>query len=86
MVKFYELHDTGRLISSWWREDKKFSNRSNGWHGTINLREPYIYLMDLIYRLYREKYCSNFSEAWIPLAYIVAIAGCKFNWGKTISK
>jgi hypothetical protein len=28
---------------------EKFIKQSNGWYGTRNLREPYIYLMDLIY-------------------------------------
>jgi hypothetical protein len=60
VVKFYEFHDTIWLMASWCREDKKFTNRSNGWYGTINLREPYIYLMSLIYRLYKEKDCSKF--------------------------
>jgi hypothetical protein len=48
VVKFYEFHDTSRLMASWWKEDKKFTNQSNGWYGTVNLREPYIYLMALI--------------------------------------
>jgi hypothetical protein len=61
MVKLYEFHDNNRLMASWWREDKKFTNRSNGWYGTINLKEPYIYLVALICRLYGEKYCSEFS-------------------------
>jgi hypothetical protein len=29
VVKFYEFHDTSRLMASWWKEDKKFTNRSN---------------------------------------------------------
>jgi hypothetical protein len=86
MVKFYEHHDTSRVMASWWREDKKFTNRSTGWYGTTNLRDPYIYLMALICRLYKEKYCSRFSEAWMPLAYTVVIIGCNFNWGEIISK
>jgi hypothetical protein len=55
MVKLYEFHDTSRLMASWWKEDNKFTNQSNGWYGTINLREPYIYLMALIFWLYGEK-------------------------------
>jgi hypothetical protein len=86
MVKLYEFHDTNRLMASWWKEEKKFSNQSNGWYGTTNLREPYIYLMALIFQLYGEKDCTKFSEAWIPLAYIVAILGSSFNWGAIISK
>ena len=86
MVKFYEFHDTSQLMISWWKEDKKFTNQSNGWYGTTNLREPYIYLMALIYRLYGEKDCSKFSKAWITLEYIVAISGSSFNWGAIISK
>jgi hypothetical protein len=48
MVNFYEFHDTNQLMASWWKEDKNFTNRINGWYETINLREPYIYLMALI--------------------------------------
>jgi hypothetical protein len=51
-----------------------------------NLREPHIYLMALIYRLYGEKDCSRFLEAWMPLAYRVAISRSGFNWGAIISK
>jgi hypothetical protein len=52
----------------------------------IKLREPYIYLMALIYRLYGEKDCCKLSEAWMPLAYIMVIFGRSFNWGAIISK
>jgi hypothetical protein len=52
----------------------------------INLREPYIYLMALIYRLYGEKDCSKFSEKWIPLAYTMEIIGRSFKLGPIISK
>jgi hypothetical protein len=86
MVKIYECHDTSRVIASWWREDKKYTNRSIGWYGTTNLREPYIYLMALICRLYGEKECSIFLEAWMPLAYTVVISGSTFNLGDIISK
>jgi hypothetical protein len=48
VVNFYERHDTNRVMASWWREGKKYTNRSTGWYGTTNLREPYIYLMALI--------------------------------------
>jgi hypothetical protein len=73
-------------MASWWREDKKYTNHSTSWYQTTNLREPYIYLMALICRLYGEKDCSRFSEAWMPLAYTVAISGSGFNWGAIISK
>jgi hypothetical protein len=61
LVNFYECHDTSRVMTSWWRDDKKYTNQSTGWYGTTNLREPYIYLMALIYQLYEEKDCSIFS-------------------------
>jgi hypothetical protein len=31
VVKFYEYHDTNKLVASWWREDKKFTNINTGW-------------------------------------------------------
>jgi hypothetical protein len=86
VVRFYELHDTSGLMASWWKEEKKFMNWSNSWYGTMNLREPYIYLMALICQLYGEKDCSKFSEAWMPLAYIVVISRSSFNWVEIISK
>jgi hypothetical protein len=48
-MKFYECHDTSWVMASWWREEKKFTNRSTCWYGTTNLRDPYIYLMALFY-------------------------------------
>jgi hypothetical protein len=86
VVSFYEKHDTSKVMASWWRENKTFTNRTFDWYPTANLREPYIYLMGLICRLYGEKDCSRFSEAWIPLAYTIAISGRGFNWGAIISK
>jgi hypothetical protein len=86
ILSFYASHDTSKIMASWWREDKKFTNRTVGWYPTTNLREPYIYLMALLCRLHGEKYCSRFSEAWMPLAYTVAISGTGFNWGAIISK
>jgi hypothetical protein len=79
IVKFYEHHNTNRVMASWWREDKNFTNRRTGSYGTANLREPYIYLMALICRLYEDKYFSKFSVAWIPLEYTVRNVGCSFN-------
>jgi hypothetical protein len=73
-------------MASWWKEDNKFTNQSNGRYGKINLRKPYIYLMALICQLYGEKHCSKFLKAWMPLAYTVAIVGSSFNWGELISK
>jgi hypothetical protein len=74
------------LLASWWREDKNFVNRASGWYNTMNLREPYIFLMALICCLYGEKDFSRFSEAWMPLAHTVATSGSTFNWGAIISK
>jgi hypothetical protein len=74
-------------MASWWKEDTKFSKRRNGWYGMINLRDPYIYLMALIFQLYGDqKDCSKFSEAWMPLAYTMVISWSRFNWGAIISK
>jgi hypothetical protein len=56
-------------------------NRALGWYNTVNLREPYMFLMALICRLYGEKDFSKFSEAWMPLAYTVAISGKCFQLG-----
>jgi hypothetical protein len=73
-------------LASWWKEDKKFVNRASGWYNTMNLRDPYMLLMALICQLYGKKYCSKFSEAWIPLAYTISISGRIFYWGAIISK
>jgi hypothetical protein len=86
IINFYEKHNTNRVMASWWREDKKYTNQTFGWYPMTNLRESYIYLMALIYRLYGEKDCSRFSEAWMPLSYTVSIYGRGFNWGAIISK
>jgi hypothetical protein len=32
IVNFYERHDTGQVMASWWREDKKYTNRTFGWY------------------------------------------------------
>jgi hypothetical protein len=32
VIKFYEHHDTSQVMASWWREDKKYTNRSTGWY------------------------------------------------------
>jgi hypothetical protein len=79
MLKLYEFHDTNWLMASWWKEDNNFTNWINGWYGKINLREPYIYSMALIYWLYGENDYSKFSEAWIPFSYTVVIVGSSFN-------
>jgi hypothetical protein len=86
VVRFYEFHDINRLLALWWKEDKKFTIIRNDWYNTVNLREPYMYLMSLICRLYGEKYCSKFLEAWMPLEYTMAISRSSFNWGDIISK
>jgi hypothetical protein len=52
VVYFYEKHNTGKLLASLWKEDRKFINRAMGLYSTINL---YIFLMALICRLYGEK-------------------------------
>jgi hypothetical protein len=80
VVEFYNHHNTGQLLASWWKEDKKFVNRASRWYNTLNLREPYMLLMALICHLYGERDWSNFSEAWMPLAYTVAVSGSIFNW------
>jgi hypothetical protein len=86
LLSFYASHDTSKIMASWWREDKKFMNRTIDWYPMANLRQPYIYLMALLYRFHGEKDFSWFSEAWMPLAFTIAISGMGFNWGAIISK
>jgi hypothetical protein len=85
-LSFYASHDTNKIMASWCREEKKITNRTVGCYPTTNLREPYIYLISLFCGLHGEKDYSRFSEAWMPLAFIVAIPGTGFNWGANISK
>jgi hypothetical protein len=61
VVKFYEFYDTSMLLASWWKEDKKFTNRRSNWYNMVKGTEPYMYLLALICRLYGEKDCSKFS-------------------------
>jgi hypothetical protein len=79
VLSFYEKHDTSKVMASWWREDTNFTNQTSSWYPMANLREPYIYLMALLYRFHGEKNCSRFSKAWMPLAYTIAISGISFN-------
>jgi hypothetical protein len=51
VVKFYEHLDTSWVMDSWWREDKKYTNQRFSWYHMTNLKELYIYLMDLICKL-----------------------------------
>jgi hypothetical protein len=74
IIKLYEKQDTNHVMDSWWREVKKYTNQTSGWYPKANLRELYIYLIALICWLYGEKHCSRFSEAWMPLSYMVAIS------------
>jgi hypothetical protein len=62
VVKFYEQHNTNQLLASWWKEDRKFVNRAFRWYNTINLREPHIFLIVVICRLYEERDCYKFSK------------------------
>jgi hypothetical protein len=32
IAKFYDIHDTSRVMASWWREDKKYTNRISSWY------------------------------------------------------
>jgi hypothetical protein len=86
VLSFYASHDTNKIMVSWWREDEKFTNRTADLYPTNNIREAYIYLIAILCRLHGEKDCSLFPEAWMPLAYTMAILGMVFNWGPIISK
>jgi hypothetical protein len=86
VLSLYASHDTRKIMAFWWREDKKFTNQTSSWYPMVNLREPYTYLMALLCRLHGQKDCSQFSEAWMPLAFTVAISGTGFNWSAIISK
>jgi hypothetical protein len=86
VVSFYASHDTSKILALWWREDNKSMNQTSGWYPMVNLREPYAYLMALLYRLHGEKDYSQFSEALMPLAFTVVISGTGFNWSAIISK
>jgi hypothetical protein len=79
--EFYDKNDVEKIIAIWWKEDRKFVNRASGWYTITNLRELYLYLMVLICKLYGQKDCSRFSNAWLSLAYTMATTGKLFNWG-----
>jgi hypothetical protein len=86
VIAFYERYDTNMILGSWWKEDNKFVNSPWERYAITGLREPYMYAMIMLCKLYGERDYSQFSEAWIPLAYHVVMWGRKFNWGGIISK
>jgi hypothetical protein len=62
VISFYEKYDTSKILGNWWKEDKNLLNRSIGRYVITGLREPYMYAMVLLCRLYGEKDCSQFLK------------------------
>jgi hypothetical protein len=83
---FYDKYESSKVLNNWWKKYRKIIKRSRGRYAISNMREPYMYVMILFCRLYDEMDCSQFSKAWLPLAYHVAMWGKTFNWGGVISK
>jgi hypothetical protein len=86
VVSFYEKHNTNKVMASWWREDKKFTNRTSDWYPTTNLRDSYIYLMALICQVVWGEILFQVFRGMDASSLHVAISGRGFNWGAIISK
>ena len=86
LIAFYEQYDTTKILENWWKEDTKFVKISTSKYAISSLREPYMYAMILMCRLYGERDCSQFEEAFLHLAYYVVMWGKSFNWGGVLYK
>ena len=51
-----------------------------------NLRDPYIYAMDLMCELCGEDNYIHFKYAWLPIVHIVIAIGGVFNWAIILSR
>jgi hypothetical protein len=66
-------------------EENRFFTKSDGVYTMTNLRDPYIYAMDLMCKLYGEANCIHFKDAWIPIVHIVITSSVVFNWVAILS-
>jgi hypothetical protein len=41
--EFHEKHDVKKILTNWWKEDKRFFHKADGSYSITNLREPYVY-------------------------------------------
>jgi hypothetical protein len=73
VLSFYASRDTSKIMASWWREDKKFTNRIVGWYPTANIREPYIYLMALVTCKDMDRWYERAQQEVERLEYIEAV-------------
>jgi hypothetical protein len=83
--KFKQDHDVKNILACWWVEDKIFFSKNDGLYIMKNLRDPYIYAMDLMCRLYGEEKYIHFKDAWVPFFYILITNGFVFNWAAILS-
>jgi len=71
MEKFHQSHDIRKILTSWWVEDKSFFGKSNGICTMLKLRDPYIYAIALMCKLYIDHNCIHFKDAWVLIVHIV---------------
>jgi hypothetical protein len=75
VISFYEQYETNKILNNWWKEDIKFVKISTSKYAISSLREPYMYAMILLCRLYGERDCSQFSGSMVTLGILCGDVG-----------
>jgi hypothetical protein len=73
--KFHDENYLKEIMSSWLIEEKMLFHKTYGIYNTLNLREPYIYVIAFMCRLYVQEDCIHFKDEWIPIVYGVVTKG-----------
>jgi enoyl-CoA hydratase/carnithine racemase len=77
--QFHQGNDIKEILEIWWVENKRFFAKSDGLYRMTNLRDPYIYAVDLMCILYGESICIHFKYAWVSVEHVVTTTSEIFN-------
>lgn len=77
--QLHREHDIKKILETWWVKDKRLFGKNDGVYTMVSLRDPYIYAIELICKLYVEQNYVHFKDAWVPLSYIIITIGSVFS-------
>jgi len=83
--KFHQENDIKKILERWWVENNRFFAKSDGVYRMTNLRDPYIYAVDLMCILYGEAIFIHFKYAWVSIEHVVTTTSEIFNWAAILS-